>query len=176
MSASSLKGFRIYIPSLRQYLRIFALQMFDTQIYAKLNHYCAYRERCVSEVITKLKALKIEKEDFDGYVSRLKEDNFLNEERFVKSFVSSYSKKKWGKLKIKNALSSKRIDSALIKKHLDDLNTEDYTEQIKNVAEKKLKTIKADTKTEVKTKLMRFLLSKGYESDKVMKVIKELKF
>ena len=155
---------------------VFSAKMLDKIIYDKLQNYCAYRERCKSEVVSKLMTLKVEKPDFDIYLQKLQEENFLNEDRFVKSYVSAYSKKKWGKVKIKSALSGKRIDSALIKKYLDDLDEVDYGEQIKVLAIKKLKSIKAPSQREVKTKLLRFLLGKGYEMGKILPVMKELKF
>lgn len=149
--------------------------MFDNKIYEKLARFCAYRERCLSEVITKLKLLKAEEDDFNAYTERLKLENFLNEERFVKAFVVAYSRKKWGKTKIRSTLLQKRVEPSLIKKYLDEVVEEDYLEQIKTLALKKLKGIKADTKQEVKTKLLRFLLSKGYEMGKALAVMKELK-
>ena len=65
----------------------------DKTTYDKLSNYCAYQERCVSDVKEKLRKLKIEKEEFDQYIEKLKDDNFLNEERFVKYFVSAHAKK-----------------------------------------------------------------------------------
>lgn len=149
--------------------------MFDPKIYEKLARYCAYRERCLSEVLTKLKSFKAEEEDFNIYTGRLKSENFLNEERFAKAYVAAYSRKKWGKTKIRSSLLQKKVESSLIKKYLDEVNEENYLEQIKTLASKKLKSIKADTKQEVKTKLLRFLLSKGYEMGKALAAIKELK-
>jgi regulatory protein len=149
--------------------------MFDLNIYTKLARYCAYRDRCLSEVISKLKLLKAEKEDFAAYAERLKNEKFLNEERFVKAFVGAHARKKWGKTKIRSHLLQKRVESSLIKKYLDELDEGGYLEQIKTVAAKKLKGIKAGTKQELKTKLLRFLLSKGYEMGKAIAVMKELK-
>lgn len=146
----------------------------EQQIYDKLSNYCAYQERCESDVKEKLRNLKIEKEEYGKYIARLKEDNFLNEERFVKYFVAGHAKKKWGKTKMKAALGGKRIDASIIKKYLDDMDEENYDEQIKFQAEKKWPTIKAKTPRDRKTKLLRFLLSKGYEMGKALNAIKDL--
>lgn len=145
----------------------------DKEIYEKLCNYCAYQERCVSDVKQKLYKLKIAKDDYEQYIEKLKDGNFLNEDRYVKYFVSAHTKKKWGKTKIKMALSGKRIDGALIKKYLEDMDEENYDEQIKAAAEKRWRTVKGDTLRDRKTKLMRFLLSKGYEMGKVVNAIKD---
>jgi len=147
----------------------------DKTIYDKLSNFCAYQERCVSDVKEKMRKLKVEKQDYDGYIEKLKDSNFLNEERFVKYYVSAHAKKKWGKTKMKSALGAKRIDSSLIKTYLDDMDEGDYDEQIKTIAEKKWNTIKAKTPRDKKTKMLRFLLSKGYEMSKALSAIKDFK-
>lgn len=146
----------------------------EKEIYEKLCSFCAYQERCVHDVQQKLFKLKIDKADFEKYLVQLQEDNFLNEDRFAKAFVSAHAKKKWGKAKIKSALYTKRIGAAVIKKYLDDLDEGDYREQIKTAAEKKWGSIKGKTERDRKTKLLRFLLSKGYEMGLASEAVKEV--
>ena len=132
--------------------------MYDSAIYDKLTNFCAYQERCTADVIEKLYKLKVPKDDFDAYIPKLKDQNFLNEERYVKAFISAHSKKKWGKTKIKSALSGKRIESGLIKKYLDLIEEGDYDEQIKELLQKKWNSIRTGSPKEKKNKLIRFLL------------------
>lgn len=150
--------------------------MYDSAIYEKLTRFCAYQERCKADVLEKLYKLKTSKDDFDTYTDKLKAENFLNEERFVKAFISAHSKKKWGKTKIKSALSGKRIDGDLIKKYLDLIEEGNYDEQIKVLLQKKWNSLKTGAPKEKKTKLIRFLLSKGFEMGKVLAVMKEMEF
>ena len=147
----------------------------DKTTYDKLSNFCAYQERCASDVKEKMRKLKMEKDEYDDYIERLKDDNFLNEERFVKYYVNAHVKKEWGKTKMKAALGAKRIDSSLIKQYLDDMDEGDYDDQIKTIAEKKWNTIKAKTPRDKKTKMLRFLLSKGYEMGKAINAIKDFK-
>ena len=148
--------------------------MYDSAIYEKLTNFCAYQERCTADVLEKLYKLKVPKDDFDNYIPKLKGENFLNEERYVKAFISAHSKKKWGKTKIKSALSGKRIDSGLIKKYLDLIEQDDYDAQIKELLQKKWKSIRTGSPKEKKNKLIRFLLSKGFEMGKIMAAVKEM--
>ncbi|MCH5690471.1 RecX family transcriptional regulator [Niabella sp. W65] len=53
----------------------------------KLRHYCAYTERCHSDVVSKLYDLGVWKKEHDEIVAALIEENYLNEERFAKSFT-----------------------------------------------------------------------------------------
>ena len=56
-----------------------------TEAKSKLEHYCAYQERCHKEVIQKLKDMQMIPEAIDVIVVHLIEHNFLNEERFAKA-------------------------------------------------------------------------------------------
>jgi regulatory protein len=148
--------------------------MIDKSIYDTLSSYCAYQERSIADVRKKLQKLKEDKHIFPKYIAQLKADNFLNEERYVKAFISGHEKKKWGKTKMKMALLGKKIDSAIIKKYLDDMDEGHYDEQIKTIAEKKWNNIKSTSARDKKTKLLRFLLSKGYEMNKALIAMKQL--
>ena len=148
--------------------------MYDSAIYEKLSRFCAYQERCNADILEKLYKLKVPREEFDAYIPKLREENFLNEERYVKAFISAHSKRKWGKTKIRSALSGKRIDGELIKKYLDEIEEGDYDDQIKVLLQKKWKSMRTGSPKEKKTRLIRFLLSKGFEMGKVMTVLKEL--
>jgi regulatory protein len=53
----------------------------------KLEHFCAYQERCHAEVVSKLYSLKMTPDEIDSIVVQLIEDNFLNETRFACSFA-----------------------------------------------------------------------------------------
>ena len=146
----------------------------DKAIYEKLCNYCAYQERCVSDVKQKLYKLKVSKDDYDTYIEKLQGGNFLNEDRYTKYFVSAHVKKKWGKQKMQAALSAKRIDTRTIKKYLQDIDANQYNEQMHTAAEKKWRTIKGETLNERKTKLLRFLLTKGYEMKIAGEVVKQV--
>ena len=60
----------------------------------KLEHYCAYQERCHQEVIQKLRQLKMIPSAIDRIIGYLIEHNYLNETRFARALqeVNSASK------------------------------------------------------------------------------------
>lgn len=65
---------------------------------SKLQKYCAYQERCHQEVHQKLKEMKMIPEAIDYIIVELIQHNFLNEERFTKSYIrGKFRIKKWGK-------------------------------------------------------------------------------
>ncbi|HWB64789.1 MAG TPA: regulatory protein RecX [Chitinophagales bacterium] len=145
--------------------------MFDKKIYEKLAQYCAEKERCATDVMQKLRKLKAGANDFDEYLAKLRGQSFLNEERYIKAFVEAHNRKKWGKRKIESALAIKGVKGPLVKKYTGQIDEEDYVAQLKNLADKKYKSLTKGTPQEKRIKVMRFLLGKGFEMDKIRKVL-----
>ena len=61
------------------------------QALQKLKHYCTYQERSHYEVEQKLWDLGIKKADHDEIISKLIEEDYLNEERFAIQFAGCAS-------------------------------------------------------------------------------------
>lgn len=137
-----------------------------------LEHFCAYQERCHKEVEQKLYDLKMIPEAKEKIILHLLQHNFLNEERFAKAFVrGKFSIKKWGRIKIINELRFKNISTYNIKSALKEINEKDYLETLQKISEKKLALIKESNTFKKKNKLATFLISKGYESELVYKIV-----
>ena len=67
----------------------------------KIEHYCAYQERCHQEVVQKLRQMKMIPQAIDVIIGKLIQENYLNETRFAQSFArGKFRIKKWGKDKI----------------------------------------------------------------------------
>ena len=76
----------------------------------KLEHYCAYQERCHDEVLQKLRSFRVDRTVIDEVIVHLIENNFLNEERFACSFTRGKHRiKHWGKIRIVNELKFRNI-------------------------------------------------------------------
>ena len=132
----------------------------------KAKQYCAYQERCHSEVKEKLYSLGLHKNEVDELLSELISDNYLNEERFAVQFAGGkFRIKKWGRIKIKYALKQKQVSEYCIKKALADINETDYNRTLQKLFEQKLKTLKAEKNIFIKKrKLQDHLMQKGFEA------------
>jgi regulatory protein len=149
--------------------------MIDKLLYEKLCHFCEYAERCKYDVSKKCYALKIPKDQVSEYMELLEKSDFLNEDRYIRSFINSrFGQKKWGAAKIRAALSSKGIKDSQYKTLLQDIDQDDYYSTALKLAEKKTGTIKSKSPQDHRVKLMRFLMSKGFESTVIGKVLKKL--
>lgn len=144
-----------------------------TELLLKAERFCAYRERCSYEVIQKLKELEADPEETEKVLESLKENDYLNDERFSKLFASGkFRIKRWGKNKIKAELRMKKIPDSFIYNALDSISEEEYISTLEHLKAKKSKEVKGkDSKDKIR-KIGMFLLSKGYEAELVWKHLK----
>lgn len=137
----------------------------------KLVQYCAYRDRSQKEVEEKLREMRMIPIACEQIIIKLMQENFLNEERFARSFVrGKFRIKKWGRIKIKQELKFKQISSPLIKMALTEIDENEYYKTLVELAEKKVVLIKEKNASKKKQKLINYLLQKGYESSLVYEV------
>jgi regulatory protein len=138
------------------------------QIIFKLEAFCAYQERCTQEVRTKLERLGADESLSIEVIKHLKETRFLDEKRFVEAYVQGKLRiKKWGRQKIKAALFQKRIDAKLIQEGIYAfISDEEYQQVIESLIERKNRELSSEKNPQIKKqKLMRFLLSRGFQYD-----------
>jgi len=103
-----------------------------------LRKYCVYQDRCHSEVRTRLLKLKIYGDDLEDIIVDLIDDDFLNEERFAKAYVrGKYRMKSWGRYKIERALKEKRVSDYCIRKGMQEINEEEYLENLERLLRKR---------------------------------------
>ncbi len=130
----------------------------------KLEQYCAYQERCHEEVVQKLKSLNMIPQAIDVIIAYLIEHNFLNEERFAKSFARGKHRiKHWGRVRIINELKARKISRYNIDAALKELNEDEYLKAFNDLAERFWESAKESNLMKKKKKTFEFLMRKGYE-------------
>jgi regulatory protein len=141
----------------------------------KLEHFCAYQERCHDEVVDKLYSLKMTRDEIDSIVVQLIEGNFLNETRFACSFARGKHRiKHWGKIRITNELKARNISSTNITLALKEISNEEYFETFENLAERCWNNILETNLLKKRKKFCDYMLRRGYESNLVYEKVKEL--
>ena len=138
-----------------------------SEVKSKLERYCAYQERSVYEAEKKIRTFTNQESKIELLVSELTKDGFLNQSRFVESFVQGkVNLKRWGKHKIRTALIQHKIPKVLIDQELNNIPKQKYTQNLQVLAEKKARSLKVElSEFEKKAKVLRFLSSKGYSSN-----------
>lgn len=141
----------------------------------KMERYCVYQERCHQEVRQKLEGMRMIPEAIDVIIVHLLEHNFLNEERFAKTFVSGKFKiKRWGRRRLTHELKKKDIGKVNINQALAEIGNEEYIEVFNDLAEKKANSIKENNKFKKRKKLIDYLLYRGWESHLVYEKANEI--
>ena len=146
-----------------------------TEAKMKLEAYCAYQERCTYEVLEKLKKFDLSDEEQNQLIHQLKQDNFLNDLRFARSYASGkFAIKSWGRIKIKSHLIAKHLPKDIIQEGLQEIDEESYLSRLNELAMRKAREHQNEKNPWIKKqKIMRYLASKGYESFLIYDVLGE---
>ena len=141
----------------------------------KLEYYCAYQDRCHKEVIRKLKSHGMIPEAIDHIIAHLIEEDYLNEERFARSFArGKFRVKKWGKKRIVNELKFREISRFNIQAALKEISDAEYLATLDDLAKKRIGEIKEKHPQKRKKKLADYLLYRGWENHLVYEKVAEL--
>lgn len=141
----------------------------------KVQRYCAYQERSHQEVRNKLFEYGLFSNDVDQLLSDLITDGFLNEERYAKAFVGGkFRMKKWGRIKIVNALEAQGLSQNCIKIGLKEIDPGDYISTLDSLLEKKGNEIDEENIYAKRDKISKYAIQKGYEPELVWKSLKEI--
>ena len=146
------------------------------QALQKLKHYCAYQERCHSEVKEKLYSLGVWKNNQDEIISTLIEEGYLDEERFAIAYAGGkFRMKHWGRVKIRHALLQKQVSEYSIKKALKSIDEADYKSTLKKEAEEKYASLKKEQYLARKKKTMDYLAARGFEHDLISEALADFR-
>lgn len=112
---------------------------------AKLEHFCAYRERCPKEVRTKLAELGVRGSDAEQIFEVLREDGFFNEKRFALAFAGGkFRMNHWGRVRIQQELRMRDIAPDVIRQALDSIDEAEYLKLLKQLLDKKRRQYEGD--------------------------------
>lgn len=124
---------------------------------------------------TKIIWLWFTKADIDQVIAWLIENDYLNEARFATRFAGGkFRMKKWGRVKIKQALQQRKISAYNINTALEEINETAYLKALQGLASGKWHSLKSDTVLVKKMKATRYLLQKGYEKNLIQHELNKL--
>lgn len=145
------------------------------EIKRKIEQFCVYQDRCHKEVEQKMRDYELIPEAREMILLSLMKDNFLNEERFAKSFArGKFRIKSWGKQRIIRELKFRDISTYNIKTALKEIDENEYLETIYRITEKRSNSISETNNYKKKKKLIDFLMRKGFENELIFKTVNEV--
>ncbi|MBT8190727.1 MAG: RecX family transcriptional regulator [Saprospiraceae bacterium] len=141
----------------------------------RMKRYCAYQDRCHLEVSRKLYDIGIYGDDKDQVMAELIEQNFLNEERFAKSFArGKFRMKKWGRNKILNGLQERQISDYCIRKGLKEIEEDEYIRVLKEILISQIRKYNGENALIAKDKAIKYASKRGYEAPIIFAIVKEI--
>ena len=141
----------------------------------KIAKYCTYQERAHKEVEQKLYSLGITSTKVQELLAWLITENYVNEERYATSFAGGkFRIKKWGKIKISRHLEQKKVSQYNIDKALSLIDDKEYLNIQEQLIRQKWKNTTAGNVYELRNKVARFVVGKGFEPDQVWELTKTI--
>lgn len=146
----------------------------ESSVKKKIEHYCAYQERCHLEVTNKLNKLGVFGDELDEYICYLIDEKFLSETRFSEAYVrGKFNNNNWGKVKLSRELKLRNISDWNISNALNQIKSEDYNKKLRKLCEK-LVEISDKPEFELRNKVVKNLSYKGWEIDLIIKTLNQL--
>lgn len=140
----------------------------------RLRRLCSRREYCMSDILKKATtALDGDKEAAAKVLDVLVAEKYVDDLRYA----TAYAREKamisgWGETKIRYMLSAKRIDRSLVDQALTEIDSSKADSRLQKLLENKARTLKADP--QIRLKLLRFALGRGYQYDDVVRVLQDI--
>jgi len=137
---------------------------------------CSEREYCISDISALLDRWGADnKEMHEQVIERLVKEKFIDEHRYSRAFVLDHFRhSQWGRVKIGMALKQKKVDPEAIASGMEAIGEEEYLELLQKILVDQRRKIKAKNRLDLKGKLLRHALGKGFESHLVYDAINSL--
>lgn len=151
------------------------MKLSEPQALNRVASYCSRAERSEFAIRKKLQTWELEDDAIKRIISRLKEEKYLDDARFARSFINDKVRfNKWGKTKIIFELKRLQIPESVYKPILDDLAGDEFETQLMHILSVKIKSVKAKNDYDKKTKLIRFALGRGFSMDLTVRCVNKL--
>ena len=149
--------------------------MTKEQVLYKLTSLCARAEYCQHDMLEKMRKWEVNSVDKAEIMEYLLREKYVDEERYARHFISDKLRfNKWGRRKVEQALYMKRIPESIYRPILDEQCDEDYEDILMPLLRNKLRTVKGKNSYDIRNKIIRFALSRGFETDLVLKAVDQL--
>ena len=145
-----------------------------SKVLDRLQAQCSKREYCSSDIFRKaMKAFDGDREQAWKVLQSLQDDKFVDDLRYASAFAREKSRLAgWGPAKITYTLVGKGIPRTIVTEALGEVDQNEADRRMRSVLETKLKTLVGDP--QIKFKLLKFGLTRGYEYDQVAPAVDDL--
>lgn len=145
-----------------------------TSVTDKLRNLCSRREYCSSDIRRKaLTALDNDREGADKVMDLLIKDKYVDDYRYSCAYArDKASIAGWGPSKIRYMLSSKGVTRDVIDRAMLEIDESKADQRLDRLVRSRYASLRNDP--QVKVKLLRYVVGRGYSYDDASSVIDEL--
>ena len=142
------------------------------QALVSLMRTCARAERCSSDALRSMRRWGLSESDAQGVLERLVRERFIDDGRYASAYVREKMRfSGWGERKIRMALRAKAIPARLIDEAMAQLVPEENNERLEEMLRKKAAKTTARNDYELRGKLVRFAVGRGFDLEEVLETI-----
>lgn len=147
------------------------------ELLQKTRNLCSKAEKCSYDIVNYLQKRDLDYSEIQKIVSTLIEETYIDESRYALHFTNDkYKFNKWGRVKIKYNLRQKGINDKDIENAFLEIDNIEYRKILEDLIIKKNRTISKDLdEYTVKTKILRYATTKGFEFELANALIEELR-
>ena len=145
------------------------------QALAALMRLAARSEKSSGDALRLMQNWGVDPSARQGVLQRLIDDKFIDDRRYAEAFVRDKMRfSGWGVFKLRAALRNKGLSTDIVEDVLRMLDSNNMTDRLRERLERKMRTTKYTTRYDLKTKLMRYGASLGYDFESVSDVVDTL--
>lgn len=149
--------------------------MTEEQILTKLTAACSRAEHCKEEMRRKMERWEVANDIQEKVIAYLVKERYIDEERYTRYFIRAKKEySHWGERKIEQALYMKRIPKDIYEPLLKEICNNDFHDILKSLLQNKKRSVKASNDYELRGKLIRFAMQRGFTYDQIMEVMDDL--
>lgn len=142
---------------------------------SKATALCSSSEHCTSQIMEKLSLWNVLPQDAYDIMDYLVKEKYIDNKRFARAYChDKFCYNHWGRIKIRQMLRHLRLGDEEIEEGMETIDEEDYLEALNDVLRAKDRTLKDKDKYLRKAKLVRHLLSRGFETELAISAVDSL--
>ncbi len=144
------------------------------QALSALMRLCARAEKSEGDARRLMRGWGVPEADAEKVLARLIRDRFIDDARYADAFVREKLRLSgWGEYKLRTALQRKGIARETIDAALRQIDRTGMTDRLAEQLVRKARNTRATTAYELKTKLIRYGLSLGYDYETVLDTVSQ---
>ncbi len=136
----------------------------ENEAFLQLAALCAQSEHCQYEMLEKMRRWQLPESEQAAVMARLTAERYVDDERYARAMVKDKIRyNKWGRRKVEQALWTKHIDEEIRRSVMNEIDDGEYLQVLRPLLQQKRRSTRAASDYEMRQKLVRFALSRGFD-------------